>query len=95
MEENIHYSYQQCQDVDLTEAFRELHRKIVSEVLEFCKEHKLEIDEFGLSADGLRGATMIGERSRGAVGMYDTSFSMYKFEDDTPRGETEPFLWSI
>ena len=48
-------------DPKLHEAFSELHTKLVNEVIQFCKEHDLDVDEFTLSADGLLGSKAYGE----------------------------------
>ena len=41
MEEEPKYCWQQCQDEELNREFSELHKKIVNEVIAFCKEHNL------------------------------------------------------
>ena len=49
------YYGQQCQDEVLNKKFRELHHKLVNEIIAFCKENNIEIDEFHLNADGVFG----------------------------------------
>lgn len=85
METEKKYSYQLCQDVNKTEAFRELHRKIVNEIVKFCKDNDVEIDEIHLSADGIRGSIPFGEWTAGT----DSSFVMYQFDDEHPRTQDE------
>ena len=48
-------------DPKLHEAFSELHTKLVNEVIQFCKEHDLDVDEFTLNGDGLLGSKKYGE----------------------------------
>ena len=44
---------QKCQDAEITKKFKELHVKIVNEVISFCKDNGIIVDEFYLHADGL------------------------------------------
>lgn len=47
---------------ELHDAFGKLHDNIVNMVIRFCKEHNLtDVDEFYVSADGLRGSIPYGE----------------------------------
>ena len=48
-------------DPELHKAFGELHTKLVNEVIAFCKEHNLEVDELSLGIDGIRGSRDFGE----------------------------------
>lgn len=61
MEENKKYSWQQNQDEELQKKFYELHHKLVDEVILFCKENNLVIDEFHLGADGVQGSIEYGK----------------------------------
>ena len=85
MEEEPKYSWQQCQDEELNKEFSELHKKIVNEVIAFCKEHNLEIDEFHLGADGVRCSIQYGQWTPAT----DSSFSIIR------NGEEKPVLWSL
>ena len=92
MEKEENYCYQLCQDVNKTEAFRELHRKIVNEIVNFCKNNDVEIDEIHLSADGIRGSIPFGEWTAGT----DSSFVMYQFvEEHQRKQDTKPYFYSI
>lgn len=55
------YFGQQCQDDTLNLKFRELHYKLVNEIISFCKENNIIIDEFHLNADGVEGSIPFGE----------------------------------
>lgn len=88
MDENKFYG-QKCQDEHVTNAFRELHSKIIDEVVAFCKENKIDIDEFVLSADGLRFSIYSGTWHPGT----DSCFKAYR---NVPfRDGEKPFLLSI
>lgn len=93
MEESKNYSMQACQDPDITQDFRNLHTEIVNKVIKFCKDHGIEIDDFYINADGVRGSIPYGEWCP----FTDSSFSMYKFDEEHPnmKSEPEPYLWSI
>lgn len=55
------FTHETNRDTELHMAFRELHTNIVNEVIRFCKEHNLEVDEFVVSADGVRASRDYGE----------------------------------
>lgn len=76
---------QVCQDEQLTKEFRELHVELVDRVIEFCKDHKITIDEFSLFADGLRGSIEEGSWKP----CTDSSMSLHV------ESESEPFLFSM
>ena len=50
---NTTFSYQLCQDKELTEKFRSLHKEILEKIITFCHENNLQISEITLSADGM------------------------------------------
>ena len=52
-EDNRKYPGQKCQEPELNTAFRILHERLVNEVIEFCKDWHVLIDEFHLNADCL------------------------------------------
>ena len=54
------YYGQQCQDVKINKAFRNLHEHLVNEVIGFCKAWNISIDEFHLSADDLEDSIKTG-----------------------------------
>ena len=60
-EDNRKYYGQQCQDERLNYKFRQLHKHLVNEVIEFCKSHNIVIDEFHLNADNLEESIKYGE----------------------------------
>jgi len=55
------YKGQICQDDEVNKKFRELHHKLVNEVISFCKENNVSIDEFHLNANGVAGSIPYGE----------------------------------
>ena len=66
------------QDDNLNKDFRELHKKLVNTVAEWCKEHNVEIDDFSLCADGFAESCKRGEW----VSATDSSFSCRKLSDE-------------
>ena len=72
------YPMQICQDDNLTNKFRELHKEIVNKIISFCKENNISIDEFHLNADGVDGSIPYGEWQS----CTDSGFSMIKFTDE-------------
>ena len=74
-------------DPELHKAFSELHKKLVDEVIKFCKEHNLtDVDEFTISADGIMGSIDYGEWCC----CTDSSMSMYKMKKDKETGWLVP-----
>lgn len=69
---------QQCQDEELTLAFRDLHSKLVNEVIKFCVEHNITIDEFHLNADCLEDSIKEGSWQS----CTDSCLSFDKFTDE-------------
>ena len=59
--EELKKFYQKCQNEEIYEKFRKLHNKLVNEIVTFCKENNIEIDEFSLSADGVRESIKFGK----------------------------------
>lgn len=55
------YSWQQNQDEELQKKFYDLHHKLVDEVISFCKENNLVIDNFRLGADFVQGSIEFGK----------------------------------
>lgn len=83
-------------DPKLHEAFSELHTKLVNEVIQFCKEHDLDVDEFTLSADGLLGSKKYGEWCP----CTDSFMEMRDAKEDETFGyyvdrDGDPFLYEI
>ena len=72
-------------DPELHSAFGELHLKIVNEVIQFCKEHNLDVDKFSIMADGLLNSRDFGEWGPAT----DSSMAMWKEDRD------KPFLYEI
>ena len=81
------YFGQQCQDDEINKKFRELHKKLVNEIIAFCKENNIEIDEIHLNADGVAGSIPYGEWQP----CTDSCLSFDVFTDSW----NEPFLISI
>lgn len=69
---------QQCQDEELDKKFRKFHEDIVNQIICFCKDNDIIIDEFSLSADGLEGSIEKGSWQA----CTDSSFIFRKFDDD-------------
>ena len=63
-------------DPKLHEAFSELHKKIVDEVIMFCKEHDLNVDAVGIDIDGILPSKKFGEWTCAT----DSSMSMYEIK---------------
>lgn len=59
--EELKKFYQKCQNEEIYEKFRKLHNKIVNQIITFCKENNIQIDEFSLSADGVRESIKCGK----------------------------------
>ncbi len=59
--EEFKKTWQKCQNEEIVKKFGKLHRKLVNEIIAFCKENNIEIDEFNLSADGVRESIKYGE----------------------------------
>lgn len=85
-------------DPELHRAFGRLHEKIVNEVIAFCKEHRLEVDEFCVRADGLRGSRDHGEWGP----CTDSAMSMHVIKKKRSGGRTylavdreKPFLYQM
>ena len=89
------FEHETNRDTELHKAFGELHIKIVNEVIQFCKEHNLDVDEFCVSADGLLGSREFGEWCP----CTDSSMSMHiavKDKNGYWRIDREkPFLYEI
>lgn len=67
------FSCETNRDPELHGAFSKLHEKIVNEVIRFCKEYDLNVDEVHISASGLIGSKKYGEWCP----CTDSSMSMY------------------
>lgn len=59
--EELKNFYQKCQNKEIVEKFSKLHSKLVNQTVTFCIENNIEIDEFSLSADGVRESIKHGE----------------------------------
>lgn len=107
-EDNRKYPGQQCQDIQLNNDFRELHKKLVNEVIQFCIDHNITIDEFHLNADNLEESIKFGEWSACTdsgltfekfTNEYKDAVSMKKFYSgptfELIRLKQEPFLFSM
>lgn len=59
-EDTRKYPGQQCQDEKINNAFRNLHKNIVDEIIGFCNAYGISIDEFHMSADCLEDSIKAG-----------------------------------
>ena len=66
---------QQCEDPELNKKFRAFHVKAVNEIISFCKENGITVDELYLHADGLSESIKAGEW----VPATDSQFELRKF----------------
>ena len=82
------YFDQTCQDVETTEAFRQLHTKLVEEVIRFCHDNHIDANEFYLHADCLRESI----KSAKWLPYTDSGFSIWH---DDGRTDEEPILFSM
>lgn len=88
--------------------FRDLHKSLVNQVIAFCKENNIVIDEFHMAADDLSDSIKFGSWQS----CTDSCLSFEKFTDEWKdiitmkkvvddktyrqvRSEQEPFLFSI
>lgn len=79
MEQEIKkYPCQECQDDEITKAFRNLHHKLVNEIIKFCKDYNVEIDDFHLNADGVAGSIPYGQWEA----CTDSALTFIKYSDD-------------
>ena len=102
------YTGQQCQDDVINKEFRELHKIIIDQIIQFCKKHNIEINEIHLNADGVAGSIPYGEWQA----CTDSYFGLDKFTEDYKDAVTlkkittkeefeeiklkqEPFIYSI
>ena len=81
------YYGQICQNDEVNKKFRELHHKLVNEIISFCLENEIKIDEFSLNADGVQGSILYGTWQP----CTDSCLSFY-VED---RREGKPYLISL
>ena len=93
------YFGQQCQDDEINKKFREFHKKLVNEIIAFCKENNIEIDEFHLNADGVEGSIPFGswQACTDSCLSFDKFTERYKnvAEWEKIKFEQEPFLVSM
>ncbi len=80
------FSWQTCQDEELNKKFYELHKTLVNQIAEFCKDNNLKIDEVSLSVDGLQNSIPYSEWTAAT----DSSMTMYNVD-----WTCEPFLCSM
>ena len=83
--EDKKYPMQVCQDDKITSDFRELHNEIVQRIIDFCKTHNIEIEEFYVHADGLLDSIKYGQWCPST----DSQFEMYN-----ERFDKEAYLFS-
>jgi hypothetical protein len=107
-EDNRQFPHQQCQDPGINERFRALHEKLVNQVIAFCVENNIIIDEFNLNADMLEYSIRYGSWQ----GCTDSSLVFDKLSEEYKdilafrkrvsneefekiKSSQEPFLYSI
>lgn len=88
--ENI-FETETNRDKGLHNAFAELHDRLVNQVIAFCKEHNLEVDEFTLGANGILGSKEDGEWTPAT----DSYMCMYVRSEDGGIDREKPFLYRI
>lgn len=76
--DNKKFYGQQCQDEELTMKFRKFHEEIVNNIISFCKENNILIDEFHLNADSLENSIKAGSWQS----CTDSCLSFEKFTED-------------
>lgn len=79
---------QLCESKELTEKFSKFHKKIVNEVIQFCKENNLDCDAFSLWTTGIKFSQSYGYWTPGT----DSSCSLYK---EGTESDDIPFLNEI
>ena len=83
-------------DTKLHEAFRELHTSIVNQVIQFCKKHNLDVDQFSVGADGLLGSRDFGEWCPCTDSHMEMYIAVKNKKGEYYRVDTEkPFLFEI
>ena len=82
----MEYIGQICQDDEVNKKFRELHHKLVNEVISFCKENNVSIDEFNLNADCVEPSIPYGQWEA----CTDSCLELY-----SERKDNKPYLISI
>lgn len=84
------YPYQISQDPDLKKRFDGLHKDIMENVIEFCRDNGIEIDEFFIQADGMKESIRAGRWSP----VTDSVCAM-EIDRETANMEGKPFLLSM
>lgn len=59
-EDNRKYPGQKCQEPELNFAFRNLHKNIINQIINFCQNWYISIDEIHLNADSLEESIKAG-----------------------------------
>jgi hypothetical protein len=59
-EDSKDYFGQECLEAEINRKFRDLHLKIVNEVISFCKGNNIIVDELFLRADSLSESIKFG-----------------------------------
>ncbi len=89
------FGWQICQDEGLNEKFCELHHTLVEQIIVFCKDNNLEIDDVHLDIDGFRDSIQFGQWTAAS----DSAMTMFRFDEEHThrqnRSEVEPFLCSM
>ena len=85
--ESKKYIMQECQDEAINNKFRELHLKLVNEVISFCKENNIVVDEFFLHADCLDESIKFGE-------WHPSTDSVFELVNEVGDNEKQTFLFS-
>lgn len=86
MKDSNSESIQKCQDKELTARFKEFHKKLIGDIISFCKKNNVYIDEFTFSGDFVKDSIIAGKWHPST----DSYFGMREdFTDD------KPFLVSV
>ena len=81
------YTTHECQDEDINRKFRDLHLKVVNEIISFCKENNFTVDELFLHADGLAESIKNGE-------WHPYTDSQFELLKDVEGRDKQTFLFS-
>lgn len=68
---------EQVTDENIKKEWAELHKKLVNEVISFCKKYHIDASEFNLSADCLEPSIKQGEW----MPFTDSSFGLLKVDE--------------
>ena len=68
-------------NVNINEKFKDLHHKLVNEIVDFCKKYNIEASSISLIADGLESSIEFGSWHPGT----DSSFQLFNKNNEVIR----------